>query len=118
MNRCKELLDRAHKLLVEMITREHGKVFFDAIDEMTRGFEVVEFTCSAPALLRTEFSDNIGGGIDNWNLRRSLGVCTGIMPFNFPVMVLLSMILMALVTGNTFILKLSERGPYASLQCY
>lgn len=115
MFKFKELLDRDHKLLAEMITREHGKVLSDAMGEVTRGIEVVEFACGAPALLRTEFSDNIGGGIDNWNLRQSLGVCAGITPFNFPVMVPLWMIPMALVTGNTFILKPSERDPSASL---
>jgi len=115
MFKFKELLDRDRKLLAEMITREHGKVFSDAMGEVTRGIEVVEFACGAPALLRTEFSDNIGGGIDNWNLRQSLGVCAGITPFNFPVMVPLWMIPLALVTGNTFILKPSERDPSASL---
>lgn len=115
MFKFKALLDRDHKLLAEMITREHGKVFSDAMGEVTRGIEVVEFACGAPTLLRTQFSDNIGGGIDNWNLRQSLGVCAGITPFNFPVMVPLWMIPLALVTGNTFILKPSERDPSASL---
>ncbi|MCP1446328.1 malonate-semialdehyde dehydrogenase (acetylating)/methylmalonate-semialdehyde dehydrogenase [Pseudomonas sp. GGS8] len=115
MFKFKELLDRHHNELAEIISREHGKVFSDAKGEVTRGIEIVEYACGAPNLLKTEFSDNIGGGIDNWNLRQSLGVCAGVTPFNFPVMVPLWMIPLALVTGNCFILKPSERDPSASL---
>lgn len=111
----KELLDRHHDELAEIISREHGKVFSDAKGEVTRGIEIVEYACGAPNLLKTDFSDNIGGGIDNWNLRQPLGVCAGITPFNFPVMVPLWMIPLALATGNCFILKPSERDPSASL---
>ena len=111
----KELLDQHHDELAEIISREHGKVFSDAKGEVTRGIEIVEFACGAPNLLKTDFSDNIGGGIDNWNLRQPLGVCAGITPFNFPVMVPLWMIPLALATGNCFILKPSERDPSASL---
>ncbi|MEE1865857.1 CoA-acylating methylmalonate-semialdehyde dehydrogenase [Pseudomonas auratipiscis] len=113
--RFKELLDRHHEELASLITVEHGKVLSDAKGEVTRGIEIVEFACGAPHLLKTAFSDNIGGGIDNWNLRQALGVCAGITPFNFPVMVPLWMIPMALAAGNTFILKPSERDPSASL---
>jgi malonate-semialdehyde dehydrogenase (acetylating)/methylmalonate-semialdehyde dehydrogenase len=115
MFKFKELLDRHHNELAEIITREHGKVLSDAKGEVTRGIEIVEYACGAPNLLKTEFSDNIGGGIDNWNLRQPLGVCAGVTPFNFPVMVPLWMIPLALVTGNCFILKPSERDPSASL---
>jgi malonate-semialdehyde dehydrogenase (acetylating)/methylmalonate-semialdehyde dehydrogenase len=115
MFKFKELLDQHHDELATLITREHGKVFSDAKGEVTRGIEIVEFACGAPSLLQTAFSDNIGGGIDNWNLRQPLGVCAGITPFNFPVMVPLWMIPLALVTGNCFILKPSERDPSASL---
>jgi malonate-semialdehyde dehydrogenase (acetylating)/methylmalonate-semialdehyde dehydrogenase len=111
----KELLDQHHGELAEIISREHGKVFSDAKGEVTRGIEIVEYACGAPNLLKTDFSDNIGGGIDNWNLRQPLGVCAGITPFNFPVMVPLWMIPLALATGNCFILKPSERDPSASL---
>ncbi|MBK5408682.1 CoA-acylating methylmalonate-semialdehyde dehydrogenase [Pseudomonas yamanorum] len=111
----KELLDQHHDELAEIISREHGKVFSDAKGEVTRGIEIVEYACGAPNLLKTDFSDNIGGGIDNWNLRQPLGVCAGITPFNFPVMVPLWMIPLALATGNCFILKPSERDPSASL---
>jgi malonate-semialdehyde dehydrogenase (acetylating)/methylmalonate-semialdehyde dehydrogenase len=115
MFKFKELLDRHHDELAEIISREHGKVFSDAKGEVTRGIEIVEYACGAPNLLKTEFSDNIGGGIDNWNLRQPLGVCAGVTPFNFPVMVPLWMIPLALITGNCFILKPSERDPSASV---
>ncbi len=115
MFKFKELLDQHHDELAEIISREHGKVFSDAKGEVTRGIEIVEYACGAPNLLKTDFSDNIGGGIDNWNLRQALGVCAGVTPFNFPVMVPLWMIPLALVTGNCFILKPSERDPSASL---
>jgi len=115
MFKFKQLLDEHHDELAEMISREHGKVFSDAKGEVTRGIEIVEYACGAPNLLKTDFSDNIGGGIDNWNLRQPLGVCAGVTPFNFPVMVPLWMIPLALVTGNCFILKPSERDPSASL---
>ena len=111
----KELLDRHHDDLAALITREHGKVFSDAKGEVTRGIEVVEFACGIPQLLKTEFTDNVGGGIDNWNLRQPLGVVAGITPFNFPVMVPMWMFPVALACGNTFVLKPSERDPSPSL---
>jgi malonate-semialdehyde dehydrogenase (acetylating)/methylmalonate-semialdehyde dehydrogenase len=115
MFRFKELLDRHHDELARIITREHGKVFTDARGEVQRGLEVVEFACGAPQLLKSQFSDNIGGGIDNFSLRQPLGVVAGITPFNFPCMVPMWMFPLALVCGNTFILKPSERDPSASL---
>jgi len=83
MFRFKELLDRHHDELARVITREHGKVFSDARGEVQRGLEVVEFACGAPQLMKSQFSDNIGGGIDNYSLRQPLGVVAGITPFNF-----------------------------------
>jgi malonate-semialdehyde dehydrogenase (acetylating)/methylmalonate-semialdehyde dehydrogenase len=115
MFRFKELLDRHHDELARIITREHGKVFSDAKGEVQRGLEVVEFACGAPQLLKSQFSDNIGGGIDNYAIRQPLGVVAGITPFNFPCMVPMWMFPLALVCGNTFILKPSERDPSASL---
>ena len=115
MFRFKELLNRHHDELAAIITREHGKVFSDAKGEVMRGIEVVEFACGAPRLLIGQHSDNIGGGIDNFSLRQPLGVCAGITPFNFPCMVPMWMFPLALVCGNTFILKPSERDPSASL---
>jgi malonate-semialdehyde dehydrogenase (acetylating)/methylmalonate-semialdehyde dehydrogenase len=115
MFRYKELLERHHDDLARIITREHGKVFSDAKGEVQRGIEVVEFACAAPQLLKSQFSDNVGGSIDNFSLRQPLGVVAGITPFNFPVMVPMWMFPLALVCGNTFVLKPSERDPSASL---
>ena len=112
----KELLDRHHDELAELITREHGKVFSDAKGEVMRGIEIVEFACGIPNLLKTDFTDQIGGGIDNWNLRQPLGVVAGITPFNFPVMVPMWMFPVAIACGNTFVLKPSERDPSASIR--
>jgi malonate-semialdehyde dehydrogenase (acetylating)/methylmalonate-semialdehyde dehydrogenase len=111
----KELIEKHQNALATAITREHGKVLSDAKGEVTRGLEIVEFACGIPQLLKTQFTDNIGGGIDNWQLRQPLGVTAGITPFNFPVMVPLWMAPMALATGNSFILKPSERDPSPSL---
>lgn len=111
----KELIERHHDALAALITREHGKVFSDAKGEVTRGLEIVEFACGIPQLLKTEFTDNIGGGIDNWQLRQPLGVTAGITPFNFPVMVPMWMAPVAIATGNTFVLKPSERDPSPSM---
>ncbi|HEV7617299.1 MAG TPA: CoA-acylating methylmalonate-semialdehyde dehydrogenase, partial [Burkholderiaceae bacterium] len=111
----KELIDKHHDDLAAAITREHGKVLSDAKGEVTRGLEIVEFACGIPQLLKTQFTDNIGGGIDNWQLRQPLGVTAGITPFNFPVMVPLWMAPVAIATGNTFVLKPSERDPSPSL---
>ncbi len=111
----KALLEEHHDELAALITREHGKVFSDAQGEVVRGLEVVEFACGIPQLLKSQFTDNIGGGIDNWNLRQPLGVCAGITPFNFPCMVPMWMFPVALACGNTFVLKPSERDPSPSL---
>lgn len=107
----KELIEKNHDALAAAITREHGKVFSDAKGEVVRGLEIVEFACGIPQLLKTQFTDNIGGGIDNWQLRQPLGVTAGITPFNFPVMVPLWMAPMAIACGNSFVLKPSERDP-------
>ncbi|SNS13189.1 methylmalonate-semialdehyde dehydrogenase [acylating] [Noviherbaspirillum humi] len=115
LSKFKELIEKHHDDLAAAITREHGKVFSDAKGEVVRGLEVVEFACGAPQLLKTQFTDNIGGGIDNWQLRQPLGVTAGITPFNFPFMVPMWMAPMAIATGNTFILKPSERDPSPSL---
>jgi malonate-semialdehyde dehydrogenase (acetylating)/methylmalonate-semialdehyde dehydrogenase len=111
----KALLEEHHAELAALITAEHGKVFSDAQGEVVRGMEVVEFACGIPQLLKGQYSDEIGGGIDNWSLRQPLGVCAGITPFNFPVMVPMWMFPLALACGNTFVLKPSERDPSPSL---
>src|SRR5262244_1141612 len=110
-----ELLNRDHDALARVISEEHGKVFSDAQGEITRGVEVVEFACGIPHLLKGDFTEQVGRGIDSWTVRQPLGVCAGITPFNFPAMVPMWMFPMALATGNTFILKPSERDPSASL---
>jgi malonate-semialdehyde dehydrogenase (acetylating)/methylmalonate-semialdehyde dehydrogenase len=111
-----ELLAREHDNLARVISEEHGKVFSDAQGEITRGVEVVEFACGIPHLLKGEFTEQVGRGIDSWSVRQPLGVCAGITPFNFPAMVPMWMFPMALATGNTFILKPSERDPSAGLR--
>jgi malonate-semialdehyde dehydrogenase (acetylating)/methylmalonate-semialdehyde dehydrogenase len=111
MFRFKELLDRHIDALARIITSEHGKVLSDARGEVVRGLEVVEFACGIPHLLKGEFSDSVGSGIDSWSLRQPVGVCAGITPFNFPAMVPMWMFPIALACGNTFILKPSEKDP-------
>ncbi|HEY9272112.1 MULTISPECIES: CoA-acylating methylmalonate-semialdehyde dehydrogenase [Achromobacter] len=112
----KALLDKHQDELAELITREHGKVFSDAKGEVTRGIEIVEFACGIPQLMKGQYSDQIGGGIDNWSMRQALGVVAGITPFNFPMMVPCWMFPVAIACGNTFVLKPSERDPSASLR--
>ena len=111
----KELLEANLDQLARIITDEHGKVLSDARGEVTRGIEVVEFACGIPQLLKGEYTEQVGNGIDAWTVRQGLGVCAGITPFNFPVMVPMWMFPMAIACGNTFVLKPSERVPSASL---
>ncbi|MDE2342293.1 MAG: CoA-acylating methylmalonate-semialdehyde dehydrogenase [Betaproteobacteria bacterium] len=111
----KELIERHHDELAALITAEHGKVFTDARGEVIRGLEVVEYACGIPELLKGEYTEQIATGVDGWTVRQPMGVCVGITPFNFPVMVPLWMLPMAIACGNTFILKPSERDPSPSL---
>ncbi len=113
--RLRELLERSADELAACIVAEHGKVFSDALGEVTRGIEVVEFACGIPQLLKGEFSEQVGTGIDLYSLRQPLGVCAGITPFNFPAMVPMWMFPVALACGNCFVLKPSERDPSASM---
>ncbi len=115
MFRLRDLIEQNADALAEMINREHGKVLSDARGEVTRGLEVVEFACSAPVLLKGEFSENVGRGIDSIAQRQPLGVVAGITPFNFPAMVPLWMFPVAIVCGNCFILKVSEKVPSAAM---
>src|SRR5271169_6786775 len=116
MFKLKELLERDRRQMSEIITGEHGKVLSDADGEVQRGLEVVEFACGIPHLLKGEFTDQVGTGIDAWSIRQPLGVVAGITPFNFPLMVPLWMIPVALACGNCFILKPSEKDPSVSLK--
>ncbi len=115
MNKFRDLLEANASELATIISREHGKVHSDALGEVTRGLEVVEFACGGPHLLKGEISENIGTNIDSHSLRQPLGVVAGITPFNFPAMVPMWMFPVALACGNTFILKPSERDPSAPL---
>ena len=112
----KALLDEHQDELAAMITREHGKVFSDARGEVTRGIEIVEFACGIPHLLKGQYTEQIGGGIDNWSVRQALGVVAGITPFNFPMMVPCWMFPVAIACGNTFVLKPSERDPSTAIR--
>jgi malonate-semialdehyde dehydrogenase (acetylating)/methylmalonate-semialdehyde dehydrogenase len=111
MFRFNELLITHADEIAREISREHGKTHDDALGEVQRGREVVEFACGIPQLLKGEFSRNVGPQIDSWSDRQSLGVCAGITPFNFPAMVPLWMYPVAIACGNSFILKPSERDP-------
>jgi malonate-semialdehyde dehydrogenase (acetylating)/methylmalonate-semialdehyde dehydrogenase len=115
MLRLKELLVQNTPKLAEIISAEHGKNVADAEGEVTRGMEVVEFACGAPHLLKGEYSESVGTGVDSYGIRQPLGVVAGITPFNFPAMVPMWMFPIALVCGNAFILKPSERDPSAAL---
>jgi malonate-semialdehyde dehydrogenase (acetylating)/methylmalonate-semialdehyde dehydrogenase len=110
----RELLNERKAELARIITREHGKVHDDALGEVTRGLEVVEFACGMPHLLKGEFSEQVSTGIDVWSIRQPLGVVAGITPFNFPAMVPLWMIPIAIAAGNAFVLKPSEKDPSAA----
>ncbi len=115
LDRFKMILwDRADQL-AEAISAEHGKTHDDAVGEVTRGLEVVEFAVGAPHLLKGDITENVGTAVDSHSLRQPLGVVAGITPFNFPAMVPMWMFPVALACGNTFILKPSERDPSASL---
>ncbi|GAB3246445.1 CoA-acylating methylmalonate-semialdehyde dehydrogenase [Chitinimonas naiadis] len=111
----KELLEARRSELAAIISREHGKVLSDADGEITRGLEVVEFACGIPHLLKGEYTDQVGRGVDAYSLRQPLGVVAGITPFNFPTMVPMWMFPVAIACGNTFVLKPSERDPSAAL---
>lgn len=101
--------------LAEALSSEHGKTLADAKGSITRGLEVVEFACGIPHLLKGEHSEAVARGVDSYSIRQPLGVCAGITPFNFPAMVPLWMIPVALACGNTFVLKPSEKDPSVPL---
>ncbi len=115
MSKFKELLEANADRICVLITEEHGKVLADAMGELQRGIENVEYASYAPELLKGEHSKNVGPGIDAWSEFQPLGVTAGITPFNFPAMVPLWMWPMAVACGNTFILKPSERDPSSAL---
>ena len=114
----KHLLDKHAADIARQLSREHGKTHDDAMGEVSRGIEVVDFACGIPNLLKGEFSRNVGPSIDSYADRQPLGVVAGITPFNFPAMVPMWMYPIAIACGNTFVLKPSERDPSAPMLCW
>src|SRR5256714_10820069 len=113
--RIRRLLDDHREQIGRILTAEHGKVLSDAMGEVARGLEVIEYCCGIPELLKGGFSEQASTGIDVYSIRQPLGVAAGITPFNFPAMVPMWMWAPALACGNTFILKPSEKDPSASV---
>jgi malonate-semialdehyde dehydrogenase (acetylating)/methylmalonate-semialdehyde dehydrogenase len=113
--RIRQLLDEHRDDIARILTREHGKVHSDALGEVARGLEVIEYACGVPSLIKGEFSEQASTGIDVYSIRQPLGVVVGITPFNFPAMVPMWMWGPALACGNTFVLKPSEKDPSAAL---
>ncbi len=115
MRRFLELVEEQKVDLARAITSEHGKIPSDALGEVQRGIEIIEFACGIPQLLKGDFTDQVSSGIDNWTFRQPLGVCAGVTPFNFPVMVPMWMFPLAIAAGNTFVLKPSPIDPSPSI---
>jgi malonate-semialdehyde dehydrogenase (acetylating) / methylmalonate-semialdehyde dehydrogenase len=116
MFKLKELIESHMDGIAALVTAEHGKTLADATGSITRGLEVVEYACGIPQVLKGEFSESVGTGVDILSVRQPVGVCVGITPFNFPAMIPLWMFPMALACGNTFILKPSEKDPSCPLR--
>jgi len=115
MFKLRELVDANRRRIAELLTSEHGKTLPDAMGEVARGLENIEFACGIPNLLKGGFSEQASRGIDVYQIRQPLGVVAGITPFNFPAMVPMWMFPSAIACGNTFILKPSEKDPSVSL---
>jgi malonate-semialdehyde dehydrogenase (acetylating)/methylmalonate-semialdehyde dehydrogenase len=113
--RIRKLVDEHREDIARLLTLEHGKVLSDALGEVARGLEVVEFACGIPHLLKGGFSEQASTGLDVYSIRQPLGVVGGITPFNFPAMVPMWMWAPAIACGNTFVLKPSEKDPSASV---
>jgi malonate-semialdehyde dehydrogenase (acetylating) / methylmalonate-semialdehyde dehydrogenase len=113
--RIRHLVDHHRKDIAALLTAEHGKVPADALGEVARGLENIEFACGIPQLLKGDFSEQVSSGVDVYQIRQPLGVVAGITPFNFPAMVPMWMFANAIAAGNTFILKPSEKDPSASI---
>ena len=114
MFRIRNLVEAHRTDIAALLTAEHGKVPSDALGEIARGLENLEFACGIPSLLKGGFSEQVSGGVDVYQIRQPLGVVAGITPFNFPAMVPMWMFATAIATGNTFILKPSEKDPSAA----
>jgi malonate-semialdehyde dehydrogenase (acetylating)/methylmalonate-semialdehyde dehydrogenase len=111
----KALLDKNIDQLAVLLTAEHGKTVEDAKGEVLRAIELVEFSCGTPYLLQGHYSENVGADIDTYTIKQPLGVCVGISPFNFPIMISTWMMIPAIACGNTFILKPSEKDPATTI---
>src|SRR3989338_6794982 len=107
----KRLIERDMDKLAELLSSEHGKVIADSKGDIQRGLEVIEFACGIPHVLKGEYTEGAGPGIDVYSMRQALGVVAGITPFNFPAMIPMWMFGVAIAVGNTFILKPSEKDP-------
>lgn len=107
----KALVEKHMDELALLLSREHGKVIADAKGDIQRGLDVIEFACGVPHLLKGEYTEGAGPGIDVYSMRQALGVCAGITPFNFPAMIPMWMFGVAIACGNTFVLKPSEKDP-------
>src|SRR5262245_49990931 len=116
MQKFLQALQANQRELAQLVTEEHGKTLPDAMGSVQRGIEVVESACGVPHLLKGEHSENVGTGVDCHTVRQPIGVCAGITPFNFPVMVPLWMFPVAIACGNTFVLKPSEKVPSESMR--
>ncbi|MFQ5775619.1 MAG: CoA-acylating methylmalonate-semialdehyde dehydrogenase [Kiloniellaceae bacterium] len=116
MFRLKQFIERDIDELAALLTEEHGKTIADSKGSITRGVEVVEFACGIPHLLKGDYTEDVGTGVDSYSMRQPVGVCAGITPFNFPAMIPLWMSPMAIACGNTFVLKPSEKDPSFSLR--
>ncbi len=113
--RIYDLFDEHREDLAKLLTAEHGKVLSDALGEVQRGIEVIEYVCGIPTLLKGSYSEQASTGVDVYSIRQPLGVAAGITPFNFPAMVPMWMWAPAIACGNTFVLKPSEKDPSASV---
>ncbi|NNC92720.1 MAG: CoA-acylating methylmalonate-semialdehyde dehydrogenase [Acidimicrobiia bacterium] len=110
----RDLVEKNREEIAKLLVAEHGKVFTDALGEVQRGLEVIEFACGIPHLLKGDFSENVSTQVDTYTMRQPLGVVAGITPFNFPAMVPMWMYPIAIACGNTFVLKPSEKDPSSS----
>ncbi len=113
--RMRELVDANRKEIATLLSKEHGKVLSDALGEVARGLENIEFACGVPNLLKGDHSEQASTGVDVYSIKQPLGVVAGITPFNFPAMVPMWMFANALACGNTFVLKPSEKDPSSSM---
>jgi malonate-semialdehyde dehydrogenase (acetylating)/methylmalonate-semialdehyde dehydrogenase len=113
--RYKNLLDQNKENIAQCLTQEHGKTLAEALGSVQRGIDVVDFACGIPSHLKGSYAMEVGSGVDSYTLQQPLGVCAGITPFNFPAMIPLWMMTMAIACGNTFVLKPSEKDPSCSL---